>query len=64
MSDETISAKCETLYNKLNNFVTKVINRDVPNKVYPIGSIYIVLIPQTHQNYSGVNGKEYKTLSC
>lgn len=36
-----ISNECKTLYNKLNTFVTKVINRDVPNKVYPIGSIYI-----------------------
>ena len=41
MTDETISEKCETLYNKLNTFVTKVINRDVPNKIYPIGSIYM-----------------------
>ena len=36
-----VSEECKTLYNKLNTFVTKVINRDVPNKVYPIGSIYI-----------------------
>lgn len=36
-----VSEECKTLYNKLNNFVTKVINRDVPNKVYPIGSIYM-----------------------
>lgn len=36
-----VSEECKTLYNKLNNFVTKVINRDVPSKVYPIGSIYM-----------------------
>lgn len=36
-----ISEKCKTTYTKLNTFVTKVINRDVPNKVYPIGSIYM-----------------------
>lgn len=36
-----ISSEWKTLYNKLNTFVTKIINRDVPNKVYPIGSIYI-----------------------
>ena len=36
-----VSEKCETLYDKLNTFVTKVINRDVPNKIYPIGSIYM-----------------------
>ena len=41
MVDGTISEKCETFYNKLNTFVKKVINRDVPNKVYPIGSIYM-----------------------
>lgn len=41
MTNETVSEKCETLYDKLNTFVTKVINRDVPNKVYPIGSIYM-----------------------
>ena len=37
----TISEKCVTFYDKLNTFVTNVINRDVPNKVYPIGSIYM-----------------------
>ena len=36
-----VTKECKTLYNKLNTFVTKVINRDVPNKVYPIGSIYM-----------------------
>ena len=36
-----VSEECKTLYNKLNTFVTKVINRDVPNKIYPIGSIYM-----------------------
>ena len=36
-----ISEKCVTFYDKLNTFVTNVINRDVPNKVYPIGSIYM-----------------------
>ena len=36
-----ISEKCRNTYTKLNTFVTKVINRDVPNKVYPIGSIYM-----------------------
>lgn len=36
-----VTKECITLYNKLNTFVTKVINRDVPNKVYPIGSIYM-----------------------
>ena len=33
MSDETISEKCETLYNKLNSFVTSVITRDVTPKI-------------------------------
>ena len=33
MADETISEKCETLYNKLNSFVTSVINRDVTPKI-------------------------------
>ena len=36
-----ISEECKTLYGKLNSFVTKVINRDVPNKIYPVGSIYM-----------------------
>ena len=36
-----VTKECITLYNKLNIFVKKVINRDVPNKVYPIGSIYM-----------------------
>ena len=36
-----VTKECITLYNKLNVFVKKVINRDVPNKVYPIGSIYM-----------------------
>lgn len=34
MPDETtISEKCETLYNKLNSFVTSVISRDVTPKI-------------------------------
>ena len=33
MADETISEKCETLYNKLNSFVTSVISRDVTPKI-------------------------------
>ena len=33
MTDETISKKCETLYNKLNSFVTSVISRDVTPKI-------------------------------
>lgn len=33
MADETISEKCETLYNKLNTFVTSVISRDVTPKI-------------------------------
>lgn len=33
MTDETISEKCETLYNKLNSFVTSVISRDVTPKI-------------------------------
>lgn len=36
-----VSEECKILYGKLNSFVTKVINRDVPSKVYPIGSIYM-----------------------
>lgn len=36
-----VTKECVTLYNKLNIFVKKVINRDVPNKIYPIGSIYM-----------------------
>lgn len=37
----TVSEKCVIFYDKLNTFVTNVINRDVPNKIYPIGSIYM-----------------------
>lgn len=33
MTDKTISEKCETLYNKLNSFVTSVINRDVTPQI-------------------------------
>ena len=33
MVDETISEKCETLYNKLNTFVASVISRDVTPKI-------------------------------
>ena len=33
MTDETISEKCETLYNKLNSFVASVISRDVTPKI-------------------------------
>lgn len=33
MANETISEKCETLYNKLNAFVTSVISRDVTPKI-------------------------------
>jgi len=33
MVDETISEKCETLYNKLNSFVASVISRDVTPKI-------------------------------
>lgn len=33
MANETISEKCETLYNKLNTFVTSVISRDVTPKI-------------------------------
>ena len=33
MADETISEKCEALYNKLNTFVTSVISRDVTPKI-------------------------------
>ena len=33
MADETISEKCETLYNKLNSFVASVISRDVTPKL-------------------------------
>ena len=33
MTNGTISEKCETLYNKLNTFVTSVINRDVTPKI-------------------------------
>jgi len=33
MADETISEKCETLYNKLNRFVASVISRDVTPKI-------------------------------
>ena len=33
MADETISEKCETLYHKLNTFVTSVISRDVTPKI-------------------------------
>ena len=38
MTDETISEKCETLYNKLNSFVTSVINRDVTPKITNINT--------------------------
>lgn len=33
MADETISERCETLYNKLNTFVASVISRDVTPKI-------------------------------
>ena len=33
MTNGTISEKCETLYNKLNTFVTSVISRDVTPKI-------------------------------
>ena len=33
MTNGTLSEKCETLYNKLNSFVTSVINRDVTPKI-------------------------------
>ena len=33
MTNGTISEKCEELYNKLNSFVTSVINRDVTPKL-------------------------------
>ena len=33
MTNKTISEKCETLYNKLNAFVTSVISRDVTPKI-------------------------------
>ena len=33
MANGTISEKCETLYNKLNSFVTSVISRDVTPKI-------------------------------
>ena len=33
MTNGTLSEKCETLYNKLNTFVTSVINRDVTPKI-------------------------------
>ena len=33
MADETISERCETLYNKLNTFITSVISRDVTPKI-------------------------------
>ena len=33
MANETISEKCETLYNKLNSFVASVISRDVTPKI-------------------------------
>ena len=33
MTNGTISEKCEELYNKLNSFVTSVINRDVTPKI-------------------------------
>ena len=33
MTNGTISEKCETLYNKLNSFVTSVISRDVTPKI-------------------------------
>ena len=38
MADETISEKCETLYNKLNTFVTNVINRDVQPQINDLES--------------------------
>lgn len=41
MNNLIINEDCKKLYGKLNSFVTKVINRDVTNKVYPIGSIYM-----------------------
>lgn len=36
-----VSLKCVNLYEKLNTFVTKVLNRDVFDMVYPVGAIYM-----------------------
>ena len=36
-----VSGKCVNLYQRLNTFVTKVLNRDVFDMVYPVGSIYM-----------------------
>lgn len=41
MNNLIINEDCKKLYGRLSTFVKKVINRDVPNKIYPIGSIYI-----------------------
>lgn len=36
-----VSGKCVNLYERLNTFVTKVLNRDVFDMVYPVGAIYM-----------------------
>ena len=40
-SGARVHLKCVNLYEKLNTFVTKVLNRDVFDMVYPVGSIYM-----------------------
>lgn len=40
-SGARVHLKCVDLYEKLNTFVTKVLNRDVFDMVYPVGSIYM-----------------------
>lgn len=54
-----VTKECITLYNKLNIFVKKVINRDVPNKIYPIGSIYMSV---NSTNPSELFGGEWKRI--
>lgn len=38
-----INEDCKKLYGRLSTFVKKVISRDVPSMVYPVGSIYMSL---------------------
>ena len=41
MNNLIINEDCKKLYGRLSTFVKKVISRDVPSMVYPVGSIYM-----------------------
>ena len=58
MTDKTISEKCETLYNKLNSFVTSVINRDVTPQINNLESGKA----NTVHSHSSTDVTEFKAL--